>query len=238
MFKKSKLTLAVLSAVGAASTIAIPVSVQAQQTQASASTDTITVTARRREELIQDVPGAVSAFSGEALDKAGVDDILGIADLVPNTTLKASRGTNTTLTAFIRGVGQQDPVAGYEPGVGVYLDDVYLARPQGAVMDIYDVQRVEVLRGPQGTLYGRNTIGGAVKYVTRRLGVKPELRANVTLGQYGQRDFSLTGSAAASDALRFGATLASFDRDGYGENVVNGKPNYDKDVMAARVSAE
>lgn len=238
MFKKSKLTLAVLSALGAASTIAIPVSVQAQQTQASASTDTITVTARRREELIQDVPGAVSAFSGEALDKAGVDDILGIADLVPNTTLKASRGTNTTLTAFIRGVGQQDPVAGYEPGVGVYLDDVYLARPQGAVMDIYDVQRVEVLRGPQGTLYGRNTIGGAVKYVTRRLGVKPELRANVTLGQYGQRDFSLTGSAAASDALRFGATLASFDRDGYGENVVNGKPNYDKDVMAARVSAE
>jgi len=238
MLKQSKVTLAVLGALSALSGLGLSPAAQAQQAQASATTDTITVTARRREELIQDVPGAVSAFSGEALDKAGIDDILGVADLVPNTTLKASRGTNTTLTAFIRGVGQQDPVAGYEPGVGVYLDDVYLARPQGAVMDIYDVQRVEVLRGPQGTLYGRNTIGGAVKYVTRRLGTQPELRANVSLGQYGQRDLSLTGSFAAAESLRFGATLASFDRDGYGENIINGKPNYDKDVMAARVSAE
>ncbi len=87
----------------------------------------------------------------------------------PNTTLKVSRGTNTTLTAFIRGVGQQDPVAGFESGVGIYLDDVYLNRPQAGVMDIYDVERIEVLRGPQGTLYGRNTIGGAIKYVTKRL---------------------------------------------------------------------
>ena len=82
---------------------------------------------------------------------------------------EVSRGTNTTLTAFIRGVGQQDPVAGFEQGVGLYLDDVYLNRPQAAVLDIYDVERIEVLRGPQGTLYGRNTIGGAIKYVTRRI---------------------------------------------------------------------
>ena len=82
---------------------------------------------------------------------------------------KCRRGTNSTLTAFIRGVGQQDPVAGFERGVGIYLDDIYLNRPQAAVLDIYDVERIEVLRGPQGTLYGRNTIGGAVKYVTRRI---------------------------------------------------------------------
>src|SRR3546814_7061159 len=89
--------------------------------------------------------------------------------MTPNTTLENSRGTNSTLTAFIRGVGQQDPVPGFEAGIGIYLDDVYLNRPQAAVLDIYDVERIEVLRGPQGTLYGRNTIGGAVKYVTRRL---------------------------------------------------------------------
>ncbi|PMY44284.1 TonB-dependent receptor, partial [Pseudomonas sp. GW456-L12] len=80
-----------------------------------------------------------------------------------------ARGTNSTLAAFIRGVGQQDPVPGFEAGIGIYLDDVYLNRPQAAVLDVYEVDRIEVLRGPQGTLYGRNTIGGAVKYVTKRL---------------------------------------------------------------------
>ena len=87
----------------------------------------------------------------------------------PTSRSKPAARTNSTLTAFIRGVGQQDPVSGFEQGVGIYLDDVYLNRPQAAVLDIYDVQRIEVLRGPQGTLYGRNTVGGAIKYVTRRL---------------------------------------------------------------------
>jgi iron complex outermembrane receptor protein len=142
----------------------------------------VVVTARRRAELIQDVPGAVTAISGAELEKSAIPDITALTDTVPNTTLKASRGTNTTLTAFIRGIGQQDPVAGYEQGVGIYLDDVYLARPQGALTDIYDLERIEVLRGPQGTLYGRNTIGGAVKYVTRKLAPKPTLDAKVTFG--------------------------------------------------------
>ena len=130
---------------------------------------TILVTARRRTENLIDVPIAVTAYSGEALERQGATDITDLSDTTPNVTIETSRGTNTTLTAFIRGVGQQDPVAGFEAGVGLYLDDVYLNRPQAAVLDIYDVERIEVLRGPQGTLYGRNTIGGAIKYVTRRL---------------------------------------------------------------------
>ncbi len=132
------------------------------------------MTARRRNELLQDVPIAVTAYSSEQLDRQGALDMSDIADTTPNVNLETSRGTNTTLTAFIRGVGQQDPVAGFEQGVGIYLDDVYLNRPQGALLDIYDVERIEVLRGPQGTLYGRNTIGGAVKYVTRRLADVPD----------------------------------------------------------------
>ena len=128
----------------------------------------IVVTARRREESLLDVPIAVSAFGGAALEKAGTVDITEVANLVPSVTLEPSRATNSTLTAFIRGVGQQDPLAGFEGGVGLYLDDVYLNRPQASVLDVYDVERIEVLRGPQGTLYGRNTIGGAIKYVTRR----------------------------------------------------------------------
>jgi iron complex outermembrane receptor protein len=151
-----------------------PADVQTQDSAAQSSDSDIVVTARRRNELLQDVPIAVTAYSSEQLERQGALDITDIGDTTPNVNLETSRGTNTTLTAFIRGVGQQDPVAGFEQGVGIYLDDVYLNRPQGALLDIYDVERIEVLRGPQGTLYGRNTIGGAVKYVTRRLADVPE----------------------------------------------------------------
>jgi iron complex outermembrane receptor protein len=198
----------------------------------------VVVTARRRAELIQDVPGAVTALSGAEIEKQALPDITALTERVPNTTLKTSRGTNTTLTAFIRGIGQQDPVAGYEQGVGIYLDDVYLARPQGALTDIYDLERIEVLRGPQGTLYGRNTIGGAVKYVTRRLAPQTMVDVKGTLGKFGEKDLVLKASTPVNDILRVGGTVATFNRDGFGRNVLNGEDNYDKDVKAARVSAE
>jgi iron complex outermembrane receptor protein len=198
----------------------------------------VIVTARRRAELIQDVPGAVTAISGAELEKQAIPDLTALANALPNTTLKTSRATNTTLTAFIRGIGQQDPVAGYEQGVGIYLDDVYLARPQGALTDIYDLERIEVLRGPQGTLYGRNTIGGAVKYVTRKLGPKTMFDLKGIIGNYGERDVVLKASTPVSDMLRVGGTIASFEHDGYGHNVVNGRENYNKQVQAARLSAE
>jgi iron complex outermembrane receptor protein len=203
-----------------------------------ASAPRVIVSARRHEELIQDVPVAVSSISGAELDRLAIPDLTGLADLVPNTTLKTSRATNTTLTAFIRGIGQQDPLAGYEQGVGIYLDDVYLARPQGTLIDIYDLERIEVLRGPQGTLYGRNTVGGAVKYVTRRLSNKPMFEAKATIGNYGEKDLLVKGSLPVNDMLRLGASVASFNHNGFGHNVDNGKDNYNKDVLAGRVSAE
>jgi len=110
------------------------------------------VTAQRREENLLDVPLSVSAFNGDLLADLGVSTLDEVAKISPNVTLEVSRGTNNTLSAFIRGVGQQDPVAGFESGVGVYVDDVYLNRPQGAVLEVYDIDRIEVLRGPQGTL--------------------------------------------------------------------------------------
>ncbi|QYF93731.1 TonB-dependent receptor [Massilia sp. PAMC28688] len=198
----------------------------------------VVVTARRREETLQDVPVSVTAFNAEQLSKQGIPDITGLALSLPNTTLKASRATNSTLTAFIRGVGQQDPLAGFEAGVGIYLDDIYLARPQGAVAEIYDVERIEVLRGPQGTLYGRNTIGGAVKYVTRKLGPRPDARVRVTLGSYDQREGVVTVSTPVSETVRIGGSFGKFVRDGFGTNLFNGQPNYDKDLTAARLSAE
>lgn len=198
----------------------------------------VIVTARRREETLQDVPVSVTAFSADQLSKQAVPDITALALALPNTTLKASRATNSTLTAFIRGVGQADPLAGFESGVGVYIDDIYLARPQAAVAEIYDVERIEVLRGPQGTLYGRNTIGGAVKYVTRKLGPRTDVRVRATVGDYGQKEAVVTASTPLSETARIGGTFARFKRDGFGKNLFTGKDNYDKDVTAARLSAE
>src|SRR5687767_6440725 len=133
------------------------------------ASEEVTVTARRREENVQEVPVAVTVKTAEALEDAGTADISELQGEVPNLSIYAGRNQSTTLTAFLRGVGQADPLWGVDPGVGLYMDDVYIARPQGALLDVYDVQRIEVLRGPQGTLYGKNTIGGAIKYVSRDL---------------------------------------------------------------------
>jgi iron complex outermembrane receptor protein len=212
---------------------------QTQDTAAEASDQAIVVTARRRNELLLDVPVAVTAFSGEQLDRQGALDITDIADTTPNVTLEVSRGTNSTLTPFIRGIGQQDPVAGFEQGVGLYLDDVYLNRPQAAVLDIYDVQRIEVLRGPQGTLYGRNTVGGAIKYVTARIktdGPHASLRTNV--GTHGQLDFIGSASAPITQDLRIGVAAARLSNTGFGRNLTTGQHNYNKDIWAARGTIE
>lgn len=199
----------------------------------------IVVTAQRREESQLDVPLSVSAFDGADLAALGVVTLDEVAKITPNVTLEASRATNNTLSAFIRGVGQQDPVAGFEAGVGIYLDDVYLNRPQGAILDVFDVERVEVLRGPQGTLYGRNTIGGAVKYVTRPLSDEVEFKAHGAYGSYNQQDVILTASVPVSDIFRLGGSVAWLTHEGYGDNLVQpGVENYNKDVLAGRLSAE
>jgi iron complex outermembrane receptor protein len=199
----------------------------------------IIVTARRRAENLQDVPIAVTAYTGEALERQGALDITALSDTTPNVTFETSRGTNTTLTAFIRGVGQQDPVAGFEAGVGLYLDDIYLNRPQAAVLEIYDVERVEVLRGPQGTLYGRNTIGGAIKYVTRRLPDSPEFRATARLGTYKQADLILSASTPIATGVKIGGSVARLSRGGFGDNLnIRGLENYNQDIWAARGTIE
>ena len=213
-----------------------PVIAQAQET--SLALEEVMVTARRRSENLQDVPIAVTALTGDDLDLRGSANIGELAQEIPSVTLEPSRATNTTLTAFIRGVGQQDPLAGFEQGVALYLDDVYMARPQGSLLDIYDVERIEVLRGPQGTLYGRNAVGGAIKYVTRRLADEPELRLRANIGDYGQTDFIGTASAPLGDMFRVGATVAYLQRDGYGDNKTTGDENYNKDLTAYRISAE
>jgi iron complex outermembrane receptor protein len=201
--------------------------------------ETVTVTARKREETIQDVPVAVTAFTAQALDKLNIRDIGDLDAQVPNLTIYAARGSSSTVTAYIRAVGQSDPLWGVDPGVGIYLDDVYVARPQGALLDVFDVGRIEVLRGPQGTLYGKNTIGGAIKYISRGLPSDTEGFAEATIGNYNQHDFkaALGGSIGGSDgALRGRVAVASLNRDGFGQNLVTGDDVSDKNIDAYRLN--
>ncbi|RYE04252.1 MAG: TonB-dependent receptor [Sphingomonadales bacterium] len=210
------------------------------QTEEAAVADDgdIVVTARRREERLLDVPVSVTALSAEKLEHQGALDLTDIQNLTPNTTFKDARGTNSTLAAFIRGVGQQDPVPGFEAGIGIYLDDVYLNRPQAAVLDIYDVERIEVLRGPQGTLYGRNTIGGAVKYVTKRLPDEVSVSAKGTYGSYNQLDGILSVSAPIGSMFKIGVSGARLTRDGFGTNRNLNIENYNKNIWAVRGTLE
>jgi iron complex outermembrane receptor protein len=201
--------------------------------------DVITVTARRREENIQEVPVAVSVVTGQALEDIRAKDISIIQDKVPNTSIYAGRNQSTTLTAFVRGVGQADPLWGVDPGVGLYIDDVYIARPQGALLDIFDVDRVEVLRGPQGTLYGKNTIGGAIKYVSTA--PTDDLRANVsvTAGEHSTAELRATVSGAlVPGKLRASASFASLNHDGYGRNLFQNRDVSDKATTAWRLGLD
>jgi len=213
--------------------------VETQGQAATGSDQGIVVTARRRNELLLNVPVAVSAYSAEQLDRQGALTITDVAKTTPNVTLKVSRGTNNTLTPFIRGIGQQDPVAGFEQGVGLYLDDVYFNRPQAAVLDIYDVERIEILRGPQGTLYGRNTIGGAVKFVTKRIPTDgPHMSIRTNLGTYSQTDLIVSASTPITQQLLVGVAAARLSTGGFGKNLTNGLDNYNKDIIATRGSLE
>ena len=196
---------------------------------------TITVTARKREESLQEVPIAVTAFSAQKLEDFNVDDLSDLDAQVPNLTIYAARGSSSTVTVYIRGVGQSDPLWGVDPGVGIYLDDVYIARPQGALLDVFDVERIEVLRGPQGSLYGKNTIGGAIKYISTSLDDEFSGTASLTAGSYNQADAKLSMNVPLGESgwvARFAG--ASLSRDGFGENVRTGQDVSDKEIVAAR----
>jgi len=205
---------------------------------ASAQLDRIVVTARRRDEAVQDVPLSATAVNGAELESRGIEDLGGLGAAVPNLTIYPARAFNSTITAYIRGVGQSDPAWGFEPGVAVYVDDVYLARPQAALLDILDVQRIEVLRGPQGTLYGKNTIGGAIKYVTRPVGDAFSGEATIALGDYDRRDFKAIINAPLSDTVRARIALGSFDRAGFGHNLLTGEDVSAKHAQVARLTAQ
>ena len=190
----------------------------AADTAAQDSLEEITVTAEKRAERVQDVPIAITAFSEDSLRAKGITDLHGLTGLIPNVNLDQGApfsGSNSVLSASIRGIGQDDFAFNLDPGVGVYVDGVYFARTVGANQSLLDVERIEVLKGPQGTLFGRNTIGGAISIVTRTPGDEFHVEGQATGGSYNRRDVQLLADIPLAENLLSSVTVSTRNQDGY-----------------------
>lgn len=193
-----------------------------EQPQDSGGIGEIVVTAQKRAENVQDVPIAISAFGGETLRERSVGDVAQLSNAAPNVTLDAGTpfsGSSSVLSAFIRGIGANDFAMNIDPGVGIYLDGVYLARTVGANLDLPDVERIEVLKGPQGTLFGRNTIGGAISVVTRTPGEVASFQGDVTTGRSNRLDVRGYADLPLAETLRSSITFSMKSRDGYQKRI-------------------
>jgi iron complex outermembrane recepter protein len=185
--------------------------------------DTIIVTSRRRREVLQDVPIPVSVITGSTVEESGAFNVNRVKEFVPSVQLYTSNPRNTGIN--IRGLGSPFGLTndGLDPGVGFYVDGVYYARPAAATFDFIDVERIEVLRGPQGTLFGKNTTSGAFNITTRKPSFKPGANFEVSYGNYGyvQAKASITGPLSKKFAARI--SFSGTQRDGTVENIVTGK---------------
>jgi iron complex outermembrane receptor protein len=178
----------------------------------------ITVTARKRSENLQDTPISITSFSANDLEARGYLNIGGLQDAAPNLSITTSSpisGSSNSASVFIRGIGQIDFTPNTNPGVGIYLDGVYIARSVGSVLDLVDIDSVEVLKGPQGTLFGRNTIGGAIDIKTTKPSTTFGESASVSYGSYNEIDAKASVDAPISDKILTKFTFGTENYDGY-----------------------
>ncbi len=230
-----KARIALLLASVAASPFALAAPSYAQDTVTEE--EELVVTARRTEESLQEVPASVSAFSEQQLQRLGATDATGLQGAVPNLNIVQGRGSSNATNIYIRGVGQPDALQTFDPAVGFYVDGVYYSRIRGTQMDLLDIERVEVLRGPQGTLYGKNTIGGAYSIITRRPGQDPHGLFQVTAGDYGQLESRIAASGPLTDTLAIGGALFGASRDGYVTNPVTNEEYNNRNAWGGRFQA-
>jgi len=206
---------------------------------ASTGVEAILVTARRREENLQDTPISITAFSSQGLESRQIEQIDGIAELTPNLIFQSSAaiaGTSSAATMFIRGVGQANSVPTVDLGVGLYVDGVYLARSVGGLVDLLDVERIEILRGPQGTLFGRNTIGGAISITTAKPDDELAGEASLLFGTDNHVVTRTMVNVPISDSFFIRGTTSYEMQDGYVERV-DGNDTGDSNRLSGRLAA-
>lgn len=183
----------------------------------------VLITAQRVEERLQDVPISVAAITTKEMERRGIYNITDLPFNVPNLAMSASpMGGNSGTQIFLRGVGQFDYITTQEPNVPIYVDGIYVARTAGSALDLFDIERVEVLRGPQGTLFGRNALGGAIQVITPKPTDELSGRARFTVGRYDRRDVEGTINLPIVEKVSARITAASLNRDGYGTLLPSG----------------
>jgi iron complex outermembrane receptor protein len=228
LLRIATLTLLTSSALSTIPAFAAEADQKAVAAEDAGGGEDIIVTARRRNERIQDVPVAANAFGGEQLAATRTYNLRDLQQLTPSLVVTNTNPRNTSIN--IRGLGNNVSVYndGLEPAVGVYVDQVYLARPGQAVFDLSDVERIEVLRGPQGTLFGKNTSAGAVVVTTKSPTFEPEAGGDLTFGNYGFRQLHAYASGAlVNDVLAARLYVSKTDRDGYMSNRFDGDDTQD-----------
>ena len=199
----------------------------------------IVVTARKRQESLQDAPISITAFSGEGLERRNITALADISQITPNLVFNASApisGSSATASVFIRGIGQNDYTLVTEPGVGIYVDGVYIARSVGGALDLVDIERIEVLRGPQGTLFGRNTIGGAISITSKKPNEELGGKIQLTLGDDELMGFKAKLNLPISERLMSSISVSSKQRDGFVKNVQTGRDLGDDNSLSGRAA--
>ncbi|MEZ5474680.1 MAG: TonB-dependent receptor [Steroidobacteraceae bacterium] len=221
-----------LSAVALVAPVAL-----AQTADTGGALEEITVTAQRRAENVQDVPIAISAFSASELEKRNVGSPLEIIQYVPNLTGNNNTGLGSANVYYMRGLGNSESIATFDPPVGTYVDDIYIARQNSNNFGLFDVDRIEVLRGPQGTLFGRNTTGGAINLILRQPGDVRRGFAEVGFGSFGE--LSARGSIDLPVNDRLSTQIAAYvtESDGYAKDFSTGKDENGADEKGLRVAA-
>lgn len=201
--------------------------------------EVINVTAQKRVEPLQETPIAITAFTANGLDRKGINDISGIAAFTPNLVYDTHTpigGASSAAAVFIRGIGNTDFSLTTDPGVGTYVDGIYVSRSIGGVLDVLDVTSVEVLRGPQGTLFGRNTIGGAINITSRKPYDEIAGHAQITAGNFNRLDFRGSIDIPITSELLSTFAVSRKTRDGYVDRVLVGDQLGGQDRLAFRAA--
>src|SRR5262245_19391206 len=190
---------------------------QAQVQGQSGALEEVVVTAQFRNERLQDTPIAISAFTAENLEARNIYSVTDLDQFVPNTVIAPlGAGWGATMAAFIRGVGLGDNILSFEPGVPIYVDDVYNGRPQGAIFDLLDLERVEILRGPQGTLFGKNAVGGTIRLISKKPTGDGTGAVSLTLGSFNRIDARASADISLIEDRVFARfSFSSKKADGY-----------------------
>ena len=231
-FSRNALYFAVIASLNSFSAVAQEATADSGQ---AVQLDQLVVTAQRHEQKLQETPVSVSVFSPQQLEHKAVARIDELKYDIPNVTIQQNTATSSGAKIFLRGVGQDESMFTSDPAIAIYIDDVYIPRQNGAMFDLLDVERIEVLRGPQGTLYGRNATGGAIRYITRKPKGDDRLVAELTVGNLGRLDGRVLYNARVGEQTDISASVMSRHRDGTTVNESTGDKVNDSSVLAARV---